>query len=126
MFSQPADLQTPESFAHHLLVEKVQNSLCAVLQKQDNDFLKSLRANMYQCGSGLMTVANPSSKKANAVSADSITWLRGKEHFLKDNSFLSAFDDGHRYSCILKLATSEQPGTEWSLVPTRMTFIRAF
>lgn len=49
----------------------------------------------------------------------------GKEDFVEEKCSLAVFDGLHNRSFIRKLATTELPGTEWTLHSIPMTIIRA-
>lgn len=103
--------------------DKGQKPLRAVLQKHENDLLKSLRVYQYQYGHGLMTVASPSSGTFGAVNVETTIENRWKERFLKEKFLLAVVNGPHRRSCIQKLATSTQPGLKRAPQPNRMTLI---
>lgn len=63
-------------------VDKVQKSFLAVLQKQEEDSLRSIQANKYQYYAGLVTVASLSSGKLSVANVDSSLKHGGKRHFL--------------------------------------------
>lgn len=70
-----------------------------------------------------MKRASPSSGKFGAVHVDSMLARREKKRFLKDSYPLPVLDGFHRRSCIQKIATAEQLGTQWPSEPISMTLI---
>lgn len=87
--------------------------------------MESSRNNKYQYGVGLMAVTNLASGNLGSVNFDSVLEQRAKERFPSSKILLAFVHDRRRLSCIRKLATLGQPGTERALWPIRMTVVTA-
>lgn len=72
-----------------------------------------------------MTVARPALGKFNSVSVHSALKQRGKDGFIKTDFLLAIADGYRRHSCVQRLATSGQPGTNWALRSIEITLIAA-
>lgn len=106
-------------------VDELTSSLCVVSQKHEDELMVCVEFHKYQFGAGLLTVANPVSRRLGAFEVSDRRKQRGTSCFLEKKLALAIVNGRHCCFCTQKLAGSGKTGTGGASQPIRMIVIEA-
>lgn len=101
----------------------IENPLCAVSQRHEEELRESLESNRYWCSAELSIVASPVSERFGAVEVTELLEQRGTDLFLRKEFGFATVDGFQRPSRIRKPADYDEARTDWASQPIRMTFM---